>query len=425
MNASKSFLATVGVTTNTLHRWLWVTVATLAVARVFAQTPLPDPVANAPGRAALALSQDAQTPSTASNSQAPEKPPTSAAPSPSALIGATEPSVPTGTDSAAAHTTAPATPKKSDPKYDITQIGNRNIGKGVNFYSLEKEQRLGRELAAELEQEVHLLDDALVTEYVNRVGQNLVRNSDAKLPFTIKVVDDDEINAFALPGGYFYVNSGLIMAADNEAELAGVMAHEIAHVCARHATRSMTKGRIWNLASIPLIFVGGGAGYAVRQLVALSVPMSFLKFSRDAEREADFLGIEYQYAAGYDPSALVQFLEKINAMEKLKKHRFVAKLFSTHPMTEDRIRRAQTEIAMILPPRDEYLMTTSEFDEVKSQLAKDTLKMKRKDDDGKPNRPTLRRRTPQAGDPANAGEDASQADGDEHDHPPTLKRESD
>jgi predicted Zn-dependent protease len=318
-------------------------------------------------------------------------------------------------------TKSSATVRKGPSKYDVAQIGSRSVGKGVNFYSLEKEQRLGRELASELEQQVRLLDDVVITEYVNRIGQNLVRNSDAKVPFTIKVIDDDEINALALPGGYFYVNSGLILAADNEAELAGVMAHEIAHVCARHATRSMTKGRIWNLASIPLIFVGGGAGYAIRQVVAVSVPMSFLKFSRDAEREADFLGIEYEYAAGYDPSALVQFLERINARERPQKHRLVAKLFATHPMTEDRIWRAQAEIATILPPRGQYVVTTSEFDEVKARVTRAGLSMKRKDDDGKANRPTLRRRTPQGRDPADAGEGETHQPEGEHDHGPTPK----
>lgn len=401
-------------------RWLWVVVAALAVVPVHAQTEQPawnPPISD---RLAGAFPQEAQAPGPASiptaqgNTSETANPTSREVPRPPAEEwGATH-----GDDIAGAGKTGA---KKPAAKYDVAQIGNRPIGTGVNFYSLEKEQRLGRGLASELEQQVRLIDDPIVTEYVNRVGQNLVRNSDAKVPFTINVIDDDEINALALPGGYFYINSGLILAADNEAELAGVMAHEIAHVCARHATRNMTKGRIWNLASIPLIFVGGGAGYAIRQVVAVSVPMSFLKFSRDAEREADFLGIEYEYAAGYDPSALVQFLEKINANERPQKRRFVAKLFSTHPMTEDRIRRAQAEIATILPPRDQYVVTTSEFDEVKSRVAI-RMKMMRKDDDGKANRPTLRRRTPQAEDPSSGGEgDTHQAEGDEHDHRPILK----
>ncbi|HZQ70150.1 MAG TPA: M48 family metallopeptidase, partial [Terriglobales bacterium] len=283
---------------NALIRWLWVVVATLAVAPVFAQTPQPAWTPAIAGPAAAALPQDAQAPGPASSSQNSGNTQASVDPIPSeASPPFAEPGPAAGRSNGEEKTKA--TPRKATTKYDVDQIGSRAVGKGVNFYSLEREQRLGRELASELEQQVRVLDDSVVTEYVTRIGQKLVRNSDAKVPFTIKVIDDDEINALALPGGYFYVNSGLILAADNEAELAGVMAHEIAHVAARHATRNMTKGQIWNTVSLPLIFVGGGAGYAIRQVVAVGVPMSFLKFSRDAEREADLLGLEYEYATGY------------------------------------------------------------------------------------------------------------------------------
>jgi beta-barrel assembly-enhancing protease len=274
-------------------------------------------------------------------------------------------------------------------KYDIDHIGARGIGGGVNFYSLEREQQLGRAMAADVEHESQLVADPVVTEYVNRIGQNIVRNSDAKLPFVIKVLDNDEINAFALPGGYFYVNSGLILAADNEAELAGVMAHEVAHVAARHATKNVTRAQIWNLVSIPLVFIGGPAGYAVRQIAGLAVPMSFLKFSRDAEREADLLGLEYQYASGYDPAAFVQFFEKLYGREK-EKHSRLAKAFSTHPMSDDRIKHAEDEIEKVLPAKDEYIITTSEFDEVKARLM--ALTDKHRIDEGKGVRPTLRKR---------------------------------
>src|SRR5438045_94355 len=222
----------------------------------------------------------------------------------------------------------------------------RGIGTGMNFYSIEKELMLGHELAAEVEHQVRLLNDPVISDYVNSVGQKLVRNSDAQVPFTIKVVDDEEINAFALPGGFFYVNTGLIMAAENEAELAGVMAHEIAHVAARHATKNATKRDMWNFASIPLIFVGGPIGVAIRQVSSFAVPMSFLKFSRDAEREADLLGMEYQYAAGYDPQAFIDFFEKLQVQTKKGKHKqnVLARAFATHPMTEDRIHRAEVEL---------------------------------------------------------------------------------
>ena len=253
-------------------------------------------------------------------------------------------------------------------KYDLTRIGERGVGKGVNFYSLEKETQLGRELAADVERESRLIHDRTIEEYVNRVGQNIVHNSDAKFPFIIKVIRNDEVNAFALPGGFFYVNSGLILAAENEAELAGVMAHEIAHVAARHATRGETKRNIWNLASMPLIFVGGPIGLAVQQAAGIAVPMGFMKFSRDAEREADLLGLEYDYVSGYDPAAFVQFFEKIKVLDKQKPN-FLAKAFATHPMTEDRIRRGQDEIQTLLPAKEEYVVDTSEFQEVKARLS--------------------------------------------------------
>ncbi len=275
-------------------------------------------------------------------------------------------------------------------KYDVGKIGDRHVGRGFDLYSVEREQTLGRALAAEVERSAKLVKDPVVTEYVNRIGQNLVRNSDARVPFTIKVIDDDEVNAFALPGGFFYVDTGLILAADNEAELAGVMAHEIAHVAARHATKNATRSQILNLASIPLIFVGGPAGYAVRQAVGLAMPMSFLKFSRDAEREADLLGMEYQYASGYDPEEFVKFFEKLHAKEKQQKHGFLAKAFATHPMTGDRIKRAQKEIATYLPAKDEYIVDTSEFQQVKARLVE--LENAHRIDGGDGIRPTLRRR---------------------------------
>ena len=244
-------------------------------------------------------------------------------------------------------------------KYDIAKIGDRKVGKGFDLYSLDREQLLGKELASEVEQSAKLVKDPVITEYVNRIGQNLVRNSDARVPFTIKVIDNDEVNAFALPGGFFYVNTGLILAAENEAELAGVMAHEIAHVAARHATKNATRSQIFNLVSIPLIFVGGPAGYAARQVIGLAVPLSFLKFSRDAEREADLLGLEYQYACGYDPEEFVRFFEKLHKQEKRQKHGLLAKAFATHPMTGERVKKAQQAIEQYLPAKNEYIVDTS------------------------------------------------------------------
>jgi beta-barrel assembly-enhancing protease len=280
-------------------------------------------------------------------------------------------------------------PKKLNPKYDIAKIGTRNVAAGIDFYSIQREIEMGHELSREIEASVRLVKDPVITEYVNRIGQQLVRNSDARVPFTIKVIEDDQVNAFALPGGYFYVNTGLILAADNEASLAGVMAHEVAHVAARHATKNQTKNDLLNIASIPLMFFGGPAAMMLRSAVNIAVPMGFLKFGRDAEREADLLGIQYEYAAGYDPQEFVKFFEKINATEKHEKKNLIAKAFSTHPMTSDRIKRAQSEIEDYLPTRDDYVVDSSEFQEVRARVAE--MSERRRIDLGKV-APVLRKR---------------------------------
>jgi predicted Zn-dependent protease len=303
-----------------------------------------------------------------------------------------------------------------DKKKDPDEIGNRDVGKGVNFYSLEKEIALGKGLAQEVERQAKIIDDPVIAEYVNRVGQNLVRNSDAKVPFTIKVIDTEEVNAFALPGGFFFVNSGLILKADSEAELAGVMSHEIAHVAARHGTRQATRGEIAQLATIPLIFMGGWTGYGIRQAASVAIPVGFLSFSRGFESEADMLGLQYMYKSGYDPEAFVDFFEKIQSMEK-KKPGTMSKVFSTHPMTEDRIQTAQKNIQELLKARPEYVVTTSEFNDVKGRLM--ALHNKRKVDNQDLNRPTLRK-APGAG---TSGSDKDKGTGD--DDRPTLKRRPD
>ena len=311
-----------------------------------------------------------------------------------------------------------AQPSTLAPKYNVALIGQRNVGSGLDFYSLDREVALGRQLSQQVESSARVITDPVVTEYVNRIGQNLVRNSDARVPFVIKVLDTEEVNAFALPGGFFYVNSGLILAADNEAELAGVMAHEIAHVCARHATKNMTRAQIWNMASVPLIFIGGPVAYAISEVASLAVPLGFLKFSRDAEREADLLGLEYDYATGYDPQAFVEFFEKLN-VEK-KKQNMVAKAFATHPMNVERIEAAQDEIRKYLPDRPEYVLDTSEFESVKARLL--AFDNGRRIGGAKPNagRPVLLKRT---GTPSGSGSgDSGSAPNPQDDGRPTLKR---
>jgi beta-barrel assembly-enhancing protease len=321
-------------------------------------------------------------------------------------------------------------PQQQDPnvkpgsKQDVSAIGNRGVGKGLNFYSIEHEIALGKQLAQEVDRQAKFVTDPVVNEYVNRVAQNLVRNSDAQVPFTVKVIDSDVVNAFALPGGFFYVNSGLVLHADEEAELAGVMAHEIAHVCARHGTKQATKGEIIQLASIPaMIFIPySWAGYAIYQGMNFAIPMTFLKFSRDAEREADYLGLEYMYKAGYDPNAFVAFFEKVTAQEK-KQPGTIPKAFSTHPPTPDRIEAAQKEIATILPAREEYIVSTSEFDLVKRRLQ--MLQMNLKVSNGKGgNKPTLRKKTEQTQKTGQAPPDQTTDQGADPDRP-TLKRRTD
>jgi hypothetical protein len=323
---------------------------------------------------------------------------------------------------------------------DIENIGNRDINKGgikLMQPNLESEIAMGRQAAKELEAAVTLVHDPVITEYVNRVGQNIVRNSDAKVPFTIKVIESDEINAVSLPGGFFYVNTGLILAADEEAELAGVMAHEIAHVTARHAAEQQGKMNLVNVASIPLMIFGGGiAGMAIQQAASLGVPLTFLAFGRKAEEEADYLGLEYMYKAGYDPGACVSFFEKLQARESARKR--VASIFSTHPQTEDRVAQTKKNIETILPPREQYLVTTSEFAHVKGLLAK--LEEEQKPNE-KERAPSLRRPAPSSrrnprdkdDDPKDTGKDTGKdtdtaKPGDKSsdpDAPPVLKRPQD
>ncbi|MGA3009097.1 MAG: M48 family metalloprotease [Terracidiphilus sp.] len=296
---------------------------------------------------------------------------------------------------------------------DVDAVGNRDIGgRGMsNWYSNDTEIKMGRMYATEIEKSTRLITDPVVTEYVNRIGQNIVRNSDCKVPFTIKVIDSDEINAFALPGGFFFVNSGLIVNADEEAELAAVMAHETAHVCAHHAVRQMTRMSYAQFGAVPLILIGGWTGYGVYEAAALSVPVAFMKFSREFEAQADYLGVQYMYRAGYDPQAFITFFEKIQALEK-RKPGAVSKAFSDHPQTPDRILRTQEEIAHILPPRDEYTVNTSEFDDVKARLER--IESKRRLFDARnSNKPSLHKVGKESGDPAN---------GSSGDDKPTLHR---
>jgi len=320
---------------------------------------------------------------------------------------------------------------KPGSESDVNAIGNRKVGHGPDFYSLQSDIAIGKAYADQVDRQAKFVTDPVVNEYVNRVGQNLVRNSDAKVPFTIKIIDSNIINAFSLPGGFLYINSAVIVRADSEAELAGVMAHEIGHVCARHGTKEMTKQNIVQIASIPAaIFIPySWAGYAIYEGLDFGIPITMLKFSRGYEREADYLGTQYMYKAGYDPNAFVSFFEKLEADEK-KTPGTIPKIFEDHPPTPDRIEAIQKEIETILPSKDEYIVTTSEFDSVKTRLQ--AIENNQRVKDSGPNKPTLRKRTDQ-----NKGGSDTPSDipttttapttttSDDDGGPPTLKRRPD
>jgi predicted Zn-dependent protease len=336
-------------------------------------------------------------------------------------VSGTAPQNGSGTQGTQSTPVQPADPDKvkhDGGKADVDAIGNRKVGaRGVgNWYSIETDIKMGKQYSQMVDSSSKFVVDPVVTEYVNRLGQNLVRNSDAQVPFSFKIIDSDVVNAMSLPGGFVYVDSATILAADGEAELAGVMAHEIAHVCARHATRQLTRSQYANFATIPLIFVGGGIGYAAYEAAGLALPLTFLSFQRSFEAEADYLGLQYMYKAGYDPQSFVAFFEKLQAMEK-QKPGTLAKAFASHPQTPDRIAKSQEEIEKILPARQEYTVTTSEFDDVKSRLA--SLENRRKVNDNKDtNKPSLRRASA-TDTPGNNGNTTSDDD------KPTLKRRDD
>src|SRR6516225_3626482 len=305
--------------------------------------------------------------------------------------------------------------QSKDKKKDPEQIGNRDVGNGVNFYSLEKEIALGKQLAQEIERQAKFVDAPIPAEFVNRLAQNLARNSDLKVPVTAKLIDSDEVNAFALPGGFLFVNTGLVLKAETEAELASAMAHEIAHVAARHGTRQASRAQIVNLASLPLIFMGGWPGYAVRQGANLALPMTFLKFSRGFEQEADLLGLQYLYKAGYDPTAFVDFFERMEALEK-KKPGTVSELFHSHPDMSSRIKYTQKNVQDLLQQQPQNVVTTSEFRELNQYMAQIlNLRKNQSPSTG----PTLRRPPKRPTEPVENREGTRQEPNDER---PTLKR---
>jgi Zn-dependent protease with chaperone function len=303
----------------------------------------------------------------------------------------------------------PEDPKKI-AKYDVNRIGHRGIGHGFNIYSQKREHQLGQNLAAAFDSSSRIVNDPVLNDYVNRLAQKIVRNSDAEIPFTVRLIDSSEIpRAYGLPGGFLYVDSALIFAAESEAELAGVMAHEIAHVAARHATRALTRKDLFHVTG-SLSMLAGPVGIVLQDAGGVAGPLSVKKFSRDSEYEADLLGIEYAYTAGYDPEALLSALEKLHALEasraamfakipgyhfasKLPFHSQVARGFSNYPLLEERIRRLQLEITTFLPDRKDYIVDTNEFQDIKERLLslQGPVHLRRHGEDEDPRAPVLRR----------------------------------
>jgi predicted Zn-dependent protease len=309
----------------------------------------------------------------------------------------------------------PVSGRPTDPKNDVEAIGSRNIAH-KSIISIEKEVAIGRQYAAEIDKAAKLVTDPVVTEYVNRLAQNIARNSDLNVPLTAKVLDMPTINAFALPGGFLYVNSGLLAAAEEEAEVAGVISHEVAHVAARHWASQMTKSTILQYAMIPLIFtpMSYPVYVGVSQGLNLGIPLTFLKFSRSAESEADLLGLQYMYKAGYDPNAYVAFFGRIMD-EQRRSPESAPSIFLDHPMTGDRIIKSEEAIKDVLPKKASYLVSTSEFDDVRDRLLANMKrrKLEKSEDD----KPTLQKREAAKDSPGQG-----KATSEEADKPPVLRR---
>lgn len=323
-------------------------------------------------------------------------------------------------------------PKKLADKDNPDMIGKRDINNNqLNFTSLEDEIKIGQQLANEIDRQAKFVTDQQITEYVNRLGQNIAINSDAKVPFTIKVIDSMDVNAFALPGGFFYVCKGLLINAESESEIACVMAHEIAHVACRHAMEQQAKGRLVNLISLPIAVMGGPLAPIIMGLPGgIGIPLIFLKFSRGMEEEADHYGAQYAYKTGYDPKSLVDIFDRLQKNQKTKSAGGFAGIFSSHPNHKTRIEKVQKFIVK-LPEKDEYAYSSSDFVEMKRKLKATTSYLGSGDNSNSSDpqtvngKPTLKRRTDNtiSNDPNNHDVDQDiKPDTDDKKSPPTLKR---
>jgi beta-barrel assembly-enhancing protease len=282
--------------------------------------------------------------------------------------------------------------KKFERKYDLQAIGHRRVTGWLNYISPSEELALGKGSAKEVDAAAHFVTDPLITEYVNRIAENIVRASDMKAPFTVKVIDSDRVNAFSLPGGFLYLNTGLLMMVDDEAELAGVIGHEVAHVAARHSTRQISRG-IWISSAFESAMPKRGWGRVVGRLAeTVAEDLLALKFSRGFEEEADLLGMQYLYAAGYDLGAYPIMLEKMRQREGTAPT-VLDRMLSTHPLTQDRIKRCQRLISDYFPDNEIYQLTTSEFEDVKVRIANLHNNRVYQGDEDEERPPVLRRRS--------------------------------
>ena len=238
-----------------------------------------------------------------------------------------------------------------------------------NILTTEEEVQIGREAAREIERDLRLYNDPVVTAYVNGLGQTLAGySSRSGLTYYFKVVDTDEVNAFALPGGWLYVNRGLITTAENESELAGVIGHEIGHVDKKHGARAISR----QLGAAVLLdaTLGGtdasASRRAGRQIAALFFGVNQLSYGRDAEREADRFAVESTYAAGIDPEGTATFFQKLVAMQKSEPGQ-LAKMFSTHPPSRERVENVRAQIGE-LPAKAGLTSDSRRFQEIKKRI---------------------------------------------------------
>ncbi len=251
----------------------------------------------------------------------------------------------------------------------LTSCATTGINKGqFNIISISQEIKLGKQASKEVEKEMKVVNIPMVRDYINYLGNRLASHSDLKIAYHFGVIEDEEINAFSLPGGYVYVFTGLIDATENESELAGVIGHEIGHIASRHATEllSMQKG-INIFASILFNVLGVRITGTQAQLANITATLGVLHYNRSQEKEADDLGLKYMMKAGYNPYSMITFFYKLKKIHK-EKPNILTKILSTHPVTDERIERIKREIENMHINEEDFITNTPQFIRIKSLL---------------------------------------------------------